>query len=57
MTFSQDGKRIVSGSSDKTIRGWNADTMEIISAPFKGHTDAVMSVAFLQDGKRIVSGS
>ena len=57
VAFSQDGKRIVSGSSDNTIRVWNADTGEVISAPFEGHTDWVTSVAFSQDGKRIVSGS
>jgi WD40 repeat protein len=57
VAFSPDGKCIVSGSSDKTIRVWNADSGAVISGPFEGHTNSVMSVAFSPDGKRIVSGS
>ncbi|KIM79211.1 hypothetical protein PILCRDRAFT_74639, partial [Piloderma croceum F 1598] len=56
-TFSQDGKRIVSGSYDKTIRVWDAETGDVVVGPLEGHTDLVRSVAFSQDGKRIVSGS
>jgi WD40 repeat protein len=55
--FSPDGKRIVSGSEDKTIRIWDAETGEEVSAPFEGHTDSITSVMFSPDGKRIVSGS
>src|SRR6266550_9378058 len=57
VAFSQDSKRIVSGSSDKTIRVWDADTGEVVVGPLKGHTDRVISVAFSQDSKHIVSGS
>ncbi|KAF8466772.1 quinon protein alcohol dehydrogenase-like superfamily [Gautieria morchelliformis] len=45
------------GCLHNTIRVWNADAGEVISAPFEGHTDTVSSVAFSHDGKRIVSGS
>ncbi|KIN96301.1 hypothetical protein M404DRAFT_1006811 [Pisolithus tinctorius Marx 270] len=65
--FSPDGKRIVSGSSDKTERIWDAErgTVRIwdaergvqIGDPLQGHDDQVWSVAFSPDGKRIVSGS
>ena len=57
MAFSPDGHRIVSGSCDKTVRLWDADTGQPIGAPLTGHTDRVNSVAFSPDGHRIVSGS
>ncbi|KAF8465463.1 WD40-repeat-containing domain protein [Gautieria morchelliformis] len=57
LPFSPNGKRIVSGSHDLTIRVWDADTVELLSAPFEGHTSYAMSVAFSQDGKQIVSRS
>ena len=56
VAFSPDGKRIVSGSGDKTLKVWDADKgTETLS--LKGHTNCVTSVAFSPDGKRIVSGS
>ncbi|KAF8692453.1 hypothetical protein AX14_002495 [Amanita brunnescens Koide BX004] len=57
VAFSQDSKRIVSGSPDETIRVWDAETGELVVGPLMGHTDSVNSVAFSQDSKRIVSGS
>ena len=57
MAFSPDGKRIVSGSFDDTLRLWEADSGKPIGEPLKGHTNSVLSVAFSPDGKRIVSGS
>ena len=56
-SFSSDGKRIVSGSKDKTIRLWDAETGELVRPPLEGHQSSVSSVAFSPDGKRIVSGS
>jgi len=52
VAFSPDGKSIVSGSYDTTIRVWDAETGEAISGPFKGHSQDVTSVAFHPDGKR-----
>ena len=57
VAFSQDNKRIVSGSWDQIILVWDAETGEVVVGPLKGHTQFVTSVAFSQDSKRIVSGS
>ncbi len=57
VAFSPDGRRIVSGSYDRTLRLWDAATGQPIEAPLTGHTDVVRSVAFSPDGRRIVSGS
>ena len=57
VAFSPDGKYVVSGSWDKTIRVWDAEKGNTVSGPFEGHTDAVLSVAFSPDGKYVVSGS
>ncbi len=53
--FSPDGKHIVSGSEDKTVRVWHADTGNSLSAPFEEHSETVTCVAFSPDGRRIVS--
>ena len=57
MAFSPDGRRIVSGSADKTLRLWEANSGRPIGLPMQGHTEAVNSVAFSPDGRRIVSGA
>ena len=57
VTFSPDGKRIASGSLDKTICLWDAETGLQLGSPLTGHTDHICSVAFSPDGKRIASGS
>ncbi|MGB8699973.1 MAG: AAA family ATPase, partial [Thermosynechococcaceae cyanobacterium] len=44
VAFSPDGKRIVSGSGDKTVRVWDASTGQLIGNPFKGHEGSVNSV-------------
>ena len=51
-----DGRRIVSGSGDKIVKFWDAQTGQE-TLTLKGHSYGVESVSFSPDGKRIVSGS
>ncbi|KIM19969.1 hypothetical protein M408DRAFT_30771 [Serendipita vermifera MAFF 305830] len=55
VVFSPDGRRVASGSQDKTIRVWDAETAEMVAKPFEGHTDGIICVAFSPDGTRIAS--
>ncbi|TGO07686.1 hypothetical protein BTUL_0253g00020 [Botrytis tulipae] len=57
VAFSPDGKQIVSGSYDNTIRLWDTTTGLQIQPTLEGHTGSVYSVAFSPDGKQVVSGS
>ena len=57
VAYSPDGRYIISGSHDRTIRIWDAETGTAVGEPLEGHTDRVNSVAFSPDGRYIISGS
>ncbi len=54
--FNFNGRILVSGSTDKTVRLWDIIGGNQI-ATYTGHTDAVNSVAFSPDALHIASGS
>ncbi|KAG8723257.1 hypothetical protein FRC09_004086 [Ceratobasidium sp. 395] len=56
-TYSPDGRYIVSGSNDCTVRIWDAETGDQLLDPLTGHSDSVISVTFSSDGRWIASGS
>lgn len=55
VAFSADGKRLVSGSYDKSVKLWDATTGRE-SLTLVGHTAQVMTVAISADGKQVASG-
>ncbi|KAI6127339.1 WD40-repeat-containing domain protein [Pisolithus sp. B1] len=57
VAYSPDGRRIASGSADKTVCIWDAERHVQIGRPLEGHDSLVFSVTFSPDGKKIVSGS
>ncbi|REJ96367.1 MAG: WD40 repeat domain-containing protein, partial [Planctomycetota bacterium] len=56
VAYSPDGRCIVSGAGDKTVRVWDVNSGAML-AVLLGHTRTTFSAAFSSDGRRIVSGS
>jgi WD40 repeat protein len=53
---SPDGKRVLTGGTEKRVRLWDKATRKLI-AVFRGHSDDVRYVSFSHDGKSPVSWS
>ena len=56
VAFSPDGKRLISGGSDKTVRLWDTETGRLRRIR-EEHTAPVNTVAFSANGKRFWSAS
>src|SRR5258708_2050835 len=56
VAFSPGGQTLVSGSTDKSIKLWDAVGGQVLRT-MSGDSDTVSSVVFTPNGKRIVSGS
>ncbi|MCP4996626.1 MAG: WD40 repeat domain-containing protein, partial [Gammaproteobacteria bacterium] len=56
VAFSPDGKTLLSGAGDNTLRLWDAATGRPLRT-LQGHTDWVHAVAFSPDGKTLLSGA
>ncbi|KAF5372171.1 hypothetical protein D9758_004994 [Tetrapyrgos nigripes] len=57
VAYSPDGKHVVSGSDDITVRMWDIYTARQVGEALQGHIQRVYSVAYSPDEKYVVSGS
>jgi WD40 repeat protein len=55
VSFSPDGRAVISGSGDKTVRVWDSTTGKEVAR--MTHDDWVSAVNFSPDGRAVVSGS
>jgi hypothetical protein len=54
--FSSDGKRVLTGSQDHTVRLWDVETGHCLRV-LEGHTNGIWGLAWSADGQRALSGS
>jgi WD40 repeat protein len=56
LALSPDGKTLVTGSRDKSIRVWDLNTTKVIRM-LQGHNDEITTLAFSKDGTQLASAS
>jgi WD40 repeat protein len=56
IAFSPDGRRIATGSNDRTVKLWDTATGREVFT-LRGHNAGPIALAFSPDGYRIVSGA
>ncbi|KAG0708301.1 WD40-repeat-containing domain protein [Suillus ampliporus] len=54
--FFNDGRRVVTGSTDHTLQIWDMQEGRLVGGPFTKHKAEVLSVAVSSDDRRVVSG-
>ena len=54
--FSANGKLLVSGANDNTLRVWDVATRKTLKT-LRGHAGRVLACVFAPDGERLLSGS
>ncbi|KAF9560734.1 hypothetical protein CPC08DRAFT_464759 [Agrocybe pediades] len=57
LAFSRDGKKLVSGSVDGTIRIWEVGTGNLVAGSFEGHLSAILSLGLSSDGTKLMSSA
>jgi WD40 repeat protein len=53
--FSPDGSRLAAAFDDSLIRVYDVHTLQLVGAPWKGHTGSVNQIAFNPDGRTLAS--
>ena len=56
LAFSPDGKRLLSGSSDKTVRIWNVEAGEEMCMLSQDNSETINALVFSPDGSMIAGG-
>lgn len=54
--YSPDGKKILSGAGDGTVKEWSVETGECLQT-LEGHSFCITSVCYSPDGEKILSGA